>query len=50
MSLINAGEGEFVIVYELRATPMDEMLLRQGHFGSGGEKDTVFAMRVTVVK
>ena len=39
MSLLNAGDGEFVVVYEMRATPEAD---------SSGEKDTVFAMRVSV--
>ena len=42
VSLLNAGEGELVLVYELRHTPE-----ARGVIDSDGEKDTVFAMRVT---
>ena len=41
VSLLNAGAGEFVVTYELRKTPDEASRV-------GAEKDTVFAMRVTV--
>jgi hypothetical protein len=58
VSLLNAGDGEFVVIYELRATPTATDV----NFGekdtvfatpteadvTSGEKDTVFAMRVSV--
>jgi hypothetical protein len=40
VSLLNAGDGALVVVYEMRKTPTTA--------NGGGEKDTVFAMRVTV--
>ena len=46
VSLINAGVGEMVVVYELRKTPMDTLTSLGAE--AGGEKDTVFAMRVAV--
>ena len=49
VSLINAGVGELVVVYELRATPEEATETPSTSDKSGGEKDTVFAMRVSVV-
>jgi hypothetical protein len=41
VSLLNAGDGELVVIYELRATPTEADVNFE-------EKDTVFAMRVSV--
>eukprot|EP01043_Picozoa_sp_COSAG02_P043198 COSAG02_NODE_3740_length_6302_cov_2.343543_2_plen_176_part_00 len=48
VSLLPAGDGAFQVIYEMRATPIPAMAVATGGSHGGGEKDTVFAMRVTV--
>ena len=49
VSLVNAGEGAIVVIYEMRDTPQSRAAgTWPWAVRSAGTKDTVFAMRVTV--